>query len=149
MNTQNFEQMNLVKTNENSRFLKKRINLDEVKRMIELYELNTSSRKREKLYYRCVLMYYLRTHLKHYSYEKVGKLFGRDHSTVLHSLRTFHELMENIIMYPDFKEILEDVNSQIFIYGDVDLTPLELRIAMTSTTSELIAIRNEILNRIN
>ena len=129
--------------------LKKRIDLVAVKKMIDEYELATRSRKREKIYYRCVLYYYLRNHLKHYSLARISSFFGRDHATALNAIKLFKTLNEHLEMYPDFKQIIDDVNSKIFIYGNSDLTPLELRIVMTKSTSELLAIKKEIINRVN
>lgn len=59
---------------------------EQIKELIEEYQLNTRSRKRETVYKRYYLMNALFMQSK-LSLTGIGELFNRDHSTVIHSIK--------------------------------------------------------------
>lgn len=62
----------------------------------------SSSRKRELVYIRQLLMYYLRTEPKKQpSFKSIGTFFNnRDHSSVMHGASTFTNLLETDALLP-------------------------------------------------
>lgn len=54
---------------------------------------NTDSRKRQYYVPRQVLAHFLREYMK-YSFQKIGSMFGKDHATALHMIKTLNEAIE-------------------------------------------------------
>jgi hypothetical protein len=70
---------------------------EKIKEHIEKYSLNVPCRKREVVYKRMYLFKYLQQ-MEGLSLTAIGKLFNKDHATVIHGLRTY----ENVKVYDDF-----------------------------------------------
>jgi chromosomal replication initiator protein len=59
---------------------------------LNLKDLQGRSRVRERVFARHIIFYLLRKHTK-MSLKSAGDLFGRDHTTVIHSIDTLNNLM--------------------------------------------------------
>lgn len=59
---------------------------------IELVKLQSKSRQRKVVFPRQVIMYFL-TEYTDMTYLEIGKIFNRDHTTVIHSKDTIKDLM--------------------------------------------------------
>ena len=73
--------------------------IEEIKEYICSEGLDVKSRKREVVYRRIYLFRYLKQ-MEGMSLISIGKMFNRDHSTVIHGLRTF----DNVKLYEDFMD---------------------------------------------
>jgi hypothetical protein len=62
-------------------------NKELLNKVIAKYEVNTKSRKREKVYARYVISRYLRN--KGWTLQKIGGLLNRDHSNIVYGLKQF------------------------------------------------------------
>ena len=74
--------------------------IEEILRLVELdvhADLNTKSRKRELVYARAIY-YKLARDLTLRSYDSIGKLVSRDHSSVLHGIRLFDTVISEYEM---------------------------------------------------
>ena len=68
-----------------------RIKIKEIKKIIKKYDLDTKNRAQIKCYQRYFLYKYLRNN--GYTLEEIGKLFNRNHDTVIHGINTFCNLL--------------------------------------------------------
>lgn len=73
--------------------------IEEIKEYIFTEGLDVKSRKRDIVYRRIYLFRYLKQ-MEGMSLISIGKMFNRDHSTVIHGLRTF----DNVKLYEDFMD---------------------------------------------
>ena len=66
-----------------------------------------SRKKKQKIAdARHLAIYAITQHLPKYTLEEIGEIFGRNHSTIIHSRNSFSALMDTI---PAFKKMYEDV----------------------------------------
>ena len=72
-------------------------------------KLSSSNRSKEMVQPRQVAMYLVR-HLTNYSLPEIGKVFSRDHTTVLHSI---HKIEEYLKTTDDMKNIIDDLIKNI------------------------------------
>lgn len=72
-------------------------------------KLSSSNRTKEMVQPRQVAMYLVR-HLTNYSLPEIGKVFSRDHTTVLHSI---HKIEEYLKTTDDMKNIIDDLIKNI------------------------------------
>lgn len=72
---------------------------EEIKEYIEAEQLNTKSRRRDIVYRRIYLFKYLQQ-MEGLTLTAIGKLFNRDHATIINGLRTF----DNVKLYEDFMD---------------------------------------------
>ena len=77
------------------------------KEMIEKYELDSKSRKRENVWRRAIITHELRS--LNWSFESIGLLFNRDHSTMVHSKRRY----DSDLPYSDFKHFRFDFMTEM------------------------------------
>lgn len=83
-------------------------NKQKVSNIIELvqkYELNTSSRKRDNVYRRAFLMFQLRK--LGCVYEYIGSIFNRDHATVIHAIEV-HKMFKKDLVYKLSTTLIEE-----------------------------------------
>lgn len=78
-----------------------------VTELINELDLKSKSRKRELVYTRNILYKHLRN--KGISLQAIGKMFNRDHATVLFGLNQY----DRLINYDDFKELQESVCNRL------------------------------------
>ena len=78
--------------------------MTEIKEYIQIQNLDTNNRKREIVYKRFYLFAYLRQTYG-YSLQRIGRLFDRDHATVIHGLRSYDYFKDDLL----FLEITEEI----------------------------------------
>lgn len=126
------------------------MNLIKITELIERYELNTSSRKREKVYIRSVLYRFLRDNRM--TLAQIGKLMNKDHATVLHGL----ECYERNKNYPDFKDLISLVENELEVscieIEDEDklkLTETELDILEANSIQDFWQVKNNLIKKLS
>lgn len=106
--------------------MKRELNIESVYRLIKEHDLTTSCRQNEYLFKRCILYYYLYNDLQ-WTYARIGKLFNKNHATVLSGLRRYYKLCDEAETYPEFKEDKSYIEREIFVLTEtVDVSQGEL-----------------------
>ena len=113
-----------------------------VTELIDELDLKSKSRKRELVYTRNILYKHLRN--KGMGLNAIGKMFNRDHATVLFGLNQY----ERLINYDDFKELQESVCNRLELNQKLkpkaEVSYLENRVLECKTLKDLIELKNEI-----
>lgn len=79
---------------------------------VTLDEMKSRNRKRPVTTARQISMYFM-YHSGRYTLKMVGDFFGRDHTTVIHSLNTVKDLMET---EPDFFDMVEKMRKVSYVH---------------------------------
>ena len=87
------------------------MNLEEVKNYIKENDLDIISKRRDIVYRRSYLFKYIRKEFG-FSYETIGKIFNKDHSTVMHGINK---------IYNQFKEDKEFIGH---VYNEISNFPI-------------------------
>jgi hypothetical protein len=85
----------------------KQVDIKKVEDICREFGILTKSRKRELIYRRAAVCNYLRNNTK-MTLEKIGELLGgKDHATVLHSLKTYNDLKlyKDVVFLQEVKDI--------------------------------------------
>lgn len=84
--------------------------MNEIVKLIERYGLKTPSRKRELVYQRSYLYRQMQYQM---TLQQIGKLFGKDHATVIHGIKVakMFEHMKDEVYFHYIKYIREDYMS--------------------------------------
>jgi len=113
-----------------------------IEELIEEYDLKSNCRKRELVYARNVLYKYLRN--QGMSLIRIGKMFNRDHATVLFALNQYDKLSK----YEDFKIIKLDVTEKLGLTKKlnkrVEVSYLEQKVIDCKTYLDLRNIQEEL-----
>jgi len=113
-----------------------------IEELIEEYDLKSNCRKRELVYARNVLYKYLRN--QGMSLIRIGKMFNRDHATVLFALNQYDKLSK----YEDFKIIKLDVTEKLGLTKKlnkrVEVSYLEQKVIDCKTYLDLRNIQQEL-----
>lgn len=82
--------------------------IEKAKEIIKEFNLAGKSRKTEDVLRRQIMFYYMYKNTK-LKLQKLGKLFGKDHATVLHNIRCFKENKKyNKNIFQDYIGCFED-----------------------------------------
>ena len=106
--------------------MKKMENKELLNKVIAKYEVNTKSRKREKVYARFVISKYLRN--KGWSLQKIGGVLNRDHSNVVYALKQFENLKNEIDFKYIYSVILRDLEETELTLENPLITEVENRV---------------------
>jgi hypothetical protein len=113
-----------------------------IEQLIEEYDLKSNCRKRELVYARNVLYKYLRN--QGMSLIRIGKMFNRDHATVLFALNQYDKLSK----YEDFKIIKLDVTEKLGLTKKlnkkVEVSYLEQKVIDCKTYLDLRNLQEEL-----
>lgn len=107
-----------------------------IQEYIQLEKLDTNNRKRELVYKRFYMFAYLRKTYG-YSLQKIGKLFSRNHATIIHGINEYEYFKEDKL----FKEITEEI-SQDFPMGVIPNNDL------LSSMYQILGQQNLLINKI-
>ncbi len=115
--------------------------IDKVVYKIRKDKLKHKSRKREFINKRMYLYYLLKEH--DYSYTDIGKLFNKNHATIIHGCRQYRDLknskdvglMNDLVEYYSFFEPYELKNIEFRIADDV---------GSANSLRELLRIKNRL-----
>lgn len=92
--------------------VQKQILIDHIEKITEekLSFFTKRNRKREYIYKKQIVIYFLLTK-GNYKLLEIGKIFGLDHSTVIHTKKIVRERILNP-SYPEYREFWDKLNSQ-------------------------------------
>jgi hypothetical protein len=123
--------------------------IENVKELIERYKLDQKNRKREIIYIRSILYTQLRS--EKWTLAQIGKLFNKDHATILHGLRCYQEN----IKYQDFKDINTRIEQELNLAtqeiepeAKLQLTKIELDILEANNITQFYEIKNKLIQKI-
>ena len=126
------------------------MNLIKITELIERYELNTSSRKREKVYIRSVLYHFLRNNKM--TLDRIGKMFGKNHATILHGLECYDRNKN----YSDFKDLIYLIEKELEVSCiDIEdeeklkLTEIELDILEANSIQDFWQVKNNLIKKLS
>lgn len=126
------------------------MNIVKIQELIERYELNTSSRKRERVYIRSVLYHFLRSNKM--TLDRIGQLFNKNHATILHGIACY-EANKN---YPDFKDLIELVENELEMscidIADEDklkLTEFEIDLLNANSLQDFWQVKNNLIKQVS
>lgn len=126
------------------------MNLIKITELIERYELNTCSRKREKVYIRSVLYHFLRSNKM--TLDRIGKMFGKGHATILHGLECYNRNKN----YSDFKDLIYLIERELEVscidIKDEDklkLTEIELDILEANSIQDFWQVKNNLIKKLS
>lgn len=113
--------------------------IDEIKKYVNKYGLNTKRRGEVEVLNRYYLYAYLKANTK-WSLEKIGKVFNRNHTSVLHGLREHNKLMNG----PN------KVHYMVIVAEATLIFPIDRSITLPSPNSgeRLIPVKGENLARL-
>lgn len=94
--------------------------LQTIKEYIERHGLDTPSRKRENVLARFVLYYHL-VRIKGMGFTEVGKIFKRDHSSVIYGVGQYEDLIDTKWFLDSTKMV------RTFVSHDIDVKTSTLR----------------------
>lgn len=122
--------------------------IDRAKKLIEKDELNTNLRVHENVFKRVAISNLLR--IEGYSTTEIGKLFNRDHSTVVHYSKRYQEYKD----WNDFNEIEMYVAVELELETttfDEELEPLSLpeRIVRCNTYWQFRKLRDKVIDELS
>jgi hypothetical protein len=116
------------------------VDIKKLEEVIELYSLNKRSSKREKVYSRAYFYHRLQTFG---TLTAVGKLFGRDHSTVIWGLKVYEynrdtPEMQEVIKYftPIFDNCLTANSNYEYNSNDVCLDEVRAMVTLENLIQE-------------
>lgn len=126
------------------------MNLIKITELIERYDLNTSSRKREKVYIRSVLYHFLRNNKM--KLDQIGKLFNKNHATILHGLDCYNQNKN----YPDFQELIALIENELEVncidIADEDklkLSEVEIDLLDANSIQDFWKVKNNLIKRLS
>lgn len=124
--------------------------IENVKEVIERYKLDQKNRKREIIYIRSILYTHLRN--EKWTLAQIGKLFNKDHATILHGLRCYQEN----IKYQDFKDINNRIEQELNLAtqeiepeAKLQLTDIELDILEANNITQFYEIKNNLIKKLS
>ena len=113
--------------------------------VIAKYEVNTKSRKREKVYARFVISKYLRN--KGWSLQKIGEVLNRDHSNVVYALKQFDNLKNEIDFKYIYSLIFRDLEQSEFTIEYPLITKLEERVLKCENYFQMRLLQEELIKK--
>jgi hypothetical protein len=124
--------------------------IENVKEVIERYKLATPNRARPLIYMRSILYTKLRDNK--WTLQQIGKLFNKDHATVLHGLKCY----QSNIKYSDFKELNERIEQELNLAicdiepeSKLQLTDIELDILEANNIHQFWEIKNNLIQKLS
>jgi hypothetical protein len=124
--------------------------IENVKEVIERYKLATPNRARPLIYMRAILYTKLRDNK--WTLQQIGKLFNKDHATVLHGLKCY----QSNIKYKDFQEINTRIEQELNLAicdiepeSKLQLTDIELDILDANNIHQFWEIKNNLIQKLS
>ena len=108
----------------------------DIKEYIQIEKLDTNNRKREIVYKRFYMFAYLRKTYG-YSLQRIGRLFGRHHATIMHGIKEYEYFKEDKL----FQEITEEIR-QDYPMGVIQKNDL------MSSMYKILGQQNLLINKI-
>jgi chromosomal replication initiation ATPase DnaA len=83
---------------------------EKVKELIAEYDLARNCRKREIVYRRSLLCWYLCNNTR-MTLSEIGQMFGKDHSSIIHARKTIDDFIK--FRNKDFNVVVYDIDSEL------------------------------------
>jgi hypothetical protein len=115
--------------------------------VIAKYEVNTKSRKRDKVYARFVISKYLRN--KGWSLQKIGEELNRDHSSIVYALKQFDILKNEMDFKHIYSVILRDLEETEFTIDNPLITEVEERVLKCENYFQMRLLQEELIKKYN
>jgi chromosomal replication initiation ATPase DnaA len=77
---------------------------EKLNEVVDLFELKNRERYNKAVCIRHYFSYFVRENFK-LTLQDIGKFLGKDHATIIYSIRKHHELSR----YKDYKEVIENI----------------------------------------
>jgi len=77
---------------------------EKLNNVIDLFDLKERNRSKELVSLRHYFSYFVRENFK-LTLQDIGRLLGKDHATIIYSIRKHHEFSR----YKDYKEVIENI----------------------------------------
>jgi hypothetical protein len=113
--------------------------------VIAKYEVNTKSRKREKVYARYVISRYLRN--KGWTLQKIGGLLNRDHSNIVHGLKQFELLKKEMDFKYIYSVILRDLEQTELTLENPCILDIEERVLKCENYFQMRLLQEELIKK--
>jgi hypothetical protein len=126
---------------------KKMENKELLNEVISKYEVNTKSRKRDKVYARFVISKYLRN--KGWSLCKIGEALNRDHSNIVYALKQFDNLKNEIDFKYIYSVILRDLEENEFTIENPLITEVEEKVLKCENYFQMRLLQEELIKKYN
>jgi hypothetical protein len=111
------------------------------------YEVNTKSRKRDKVYARFVISRYLRN--KGWSLCKIGEALNRDHSNIVYALKQFDILKNEMDFKHIYSVILRDLEENEFTIENPLITEVEEKVLKCENYFQMRLLQEELIKKYN
>jgi len=115
--------------------------------VIAKYEVNTKSRKRDKVYARFVISKYLKN--KGWSLQKIGKELNRDHSSIIYALKQFDILKNEMDFKHIYSVILRDLEENEFTIDNPLITEVEDKVLKCENYFQMRLLQEELIKKYN
>jgi len=115
--------------------------------VIAKYEVNTKSRKRDKVYARFVISKYLRN--KGWSLCKIGEELNRDHSSIVYALKQFDILKNEMDFKYVYSVILRDLEENELTIQNPLITEVEEKILKCENYFQMRLLQEELIKKYN
>ncbi len=115
--------------------------------VIAKYEVNTKSRKRDKVYARFVISKYLKN--KGWSLQKIGEELNRDHSSIVYALKQFDILKNEMDFKHIYSVILRDLEETEFTIDNPLITEVEEKVLKCENYFQMRLLQEELIKKYN
>ncbi len=115
--------------------------------VIAKYEVNTKSRKRDKVYARFVISRYLKN--KGWSLQKIGKALNRDHSSIVYGLKQFDILKNEMDFKYIYSVILRDLEENELTIENPLITEVEEKVLKCENYFQMRLLQEELIKKYN
>ena len=115
--------------------------------VISKYEVNTKSRKRDKVYARFVISKYLKN--KGWSLQKIGEELNRDHSSIVYALKQFDILKNEMDFKHIYSVILRDLEETEFTIDNPLITEVEEKVLKCENYFQMRLLQEELIKKYN
>ena len=120
-------------------------NKELLNKVIAKYEVNTKSRKREKVYARYVISRYLRN--KGWTLQKIGGVLNRDHSNIVHGLKQFELLKKEMDFKYIYSVILRDLEQTELTLENPCILDIEERVLKCENYFQMRLLQEELIKK--
>lgn len=120
--------------------MKKRYNISNLDQIIEMFDLRKSDRHQPFLYRRYYLYYIL--HKNGYSMIHIGKIFNKDHSSIIHGIKVHKNMIQIKDKY--YQLFVDELDQLMKVSERYDLRDIQMDVLKCTTIKQLEIIKDRI-----
>lgn len=120
--------------------MKKRYNISNLDQIIEMFDLRKSDRHQPFLYRRYYLYYIL--HKNGYSMTHIGKIFNKDHSSIIHGIKVHKNMIQIKDKY--YQLFVDELDELMNMSERYDLRDIQMDVLKCTTIKQLEIIKDRI-----